>query len=84
MAAGAGGYRRGDDVHLGKSGKDDGGSSALEQLDDRYAKGEIDREEYLQRKQGIIERYRPLGCCQTKLQAGADPSNLKRTGCWLV
>jgi putative membrane protein len=30
--------------------------SALDQLDERYARGEIDREEYLQRKQDIMER----------------------------
>ncbi|MDE1918218.1 MAG: SHOCT domain-containing protein [Sphingomonadales bacterium] len=30
--------------------------SALEQLDERYARGEIDREEYLQRKKDILER----------------------------
>lgn len=31
-------------------------SSALDQLDERYARGEIDREEYLQRKKDILER----------------------------
>lgn len=30
--------------------------SALDQLDERYARGEIDREEYLQRKKDISER----------------------------
>ncbi|MCJ2177847.1 SHOCT domain-containing protein [Novosphingobium album (ex Hu et al. 2023)] len=37
-------------------GKDDGRRSALDQLDERYARGEIDREEYLQRKKDIMER----------------------------
>jgi putative membrane protein len=32
------------------------GSSALDQLDERYARGEIDREEYLQRKKDILDR----------------------------
>lgn len=40
----------------GGSDKGGGGSSALDQLDERYARGEIDREEYLQRKKDIIER----------------------------
>ena len=40
--------------NLGSKGG--GGSSALDQLDERYAKGEIDREEYLQRKKDITER----------------------------
>lgn len=31
------------------------GPTALELLDQRYAKGEIDREEYLQRKKDIME-----------------------------
>ena len=31
-------------------------SSALDQLDERYARGEIDRDEYLQRKKDISER----------------------------
>lgn len=31
-------------------------SSALDQLDERYARGEIDREEYRQRKKDILER----------------------------
>lgn len=37
---------------------DDSGSepSALEQLDARYARGEIDRDEYLQRKKDIMDR----------------------------
>lgn len=30
--------------------------TALDQLDERYARGEIDREEYLQRKKDISER----------------------------
>lgn len=38
-------------------GKDGGRqSSALDQLDERYARGEIDRDEYLQRKRDISER----------------------------
>ena len=41
---------------VGGSGKGGGGSTALDQLDERYAKGEIDREEYLQRKKDITER----------------------------
>ena len=41
----------------GRSGKaGEGGRSALDQLDERYARGEIDREEYLQRKKDITER----------------------------
>ena len=40
-----------------RSKKDDGTqSSALDQLDERYARGEIDRDEYLKRKNGIMER----------------------------
>lgn len=34
----------------------DGGPSSLDRLDERYAKGEIDREDYLQRKKDILER----------------------------
>jgi putative membrane protein len=34
----------------------EGGRSALDQLDERYARGEIDREEYLERKKDITER----------------------------
>jgi putative membrane protein len=34
----------------------DAKSSALDLLDERYARGEIDREEYLQRKKDILER----------------------------
>ena len=33
-----------------------GGSTALRTLDERYAKGEIDRDEYLQRKRDILGR----------------------------
>lgn len=42
----------------GKQSGDDLGSepSALEHLDARYARGEIDRDEYLQRKKDIMER----------------------------
>jgi len=32
----------------------DGGSPALRTLDERYAKGEIDREDYLRRKRDIL------------------------------
>ena len=32
------------------------GSSALDVLNERYARGEIDRDEYLQRKKDILER----------------------------
>lgn len=39
--------------------KDDEGPTALELLDRRYAKGEIDREDYLQRKKDILETQRP-------------------------
>jgi len=35
-------------------GMNDGGSPALRMLDERYAKGEIDREEYLRRKRDIL------------------------------
>lgn len=39
------------------SGNDESnGSSALDQLDERYARGEIEREEYLQRKKDILDR----------------------------
>ncbi len=31
-------------------------SSALDMLDESYARGEIDRDEYLQRKKDILER----------------------------
>lgn len=47
---------------LRRSGSGDAGSggnsrpSALDLLDERYARGEIDREEYLQRKKDISER----------------------------
>ncbi len=40
---------------LGK-GRSKDSSSALDRLDERYASGEIEREEYLQRKQDILER----------------------------
>ena len=44
--------RRGD-----TSSKDaDSRSSALDQLDERYARGEIDKEDYLQRKRDICDR----------------------------
>lgn len=44
-------------IARGRGGKPgEGGQSALDQLDERYAKGEIDREEYLQRKKDITER----------------------------
>ena len=43
--------------YLGSKGpSENGGSSALDQLDERYARGEIEREEYLQRKKDIMER----------------------------
>ncbi len=40
----------------GPSKGEGSGSSAIDQLDERYARGEIDREEYLQRKKDIVER----------------------------
>ena len=45
-------------VRGSRSGKsaDQPGASALDLLDERYARGEIDREEYLQRKKDISER----------------------------
>ena len=44
---------------VGRGGPDKderSGPSALDQLDERYARGEIDREEYLQRKNDILKR----------------------------
>ena len=42
---------------LGRKGPDgEGTSSALDQLDELYARGEIEREEYLQRKKDILDR----------------------------
>lgn len=40
----------------GKSGRSGSDSSALEKLNERYAQGTIDREEYLQRKKDIMDR----------------------------
>ncbi|KHK91989.1 hypothetical protein LK12_12155 [Novosphingobium malaysiense] len=49
LARSFGGGGRGDEERGGPS-------SALDQLNERYARGEIDREEYLQRKKDILER----------------------------
>lgn len=38
-----------------KSGNGSGAKSPLDLLNERYARGEIDREEYLQRKKDILE-----------------------------
>jgi len=47
-------------VWFSRSGRDepgrDRGSSGLDVLDQRYARGELDREEYLQRKRDILGR----------------------------
>ena len=40
----------------GPSGPAPGRSAALDQLDERYARGEIDRDEYLQRRRDITGR----------------------------
>lgn len=40
----------------GGQGPGPGRPAALDQLDERYARGEIDRNEYLQRKQDILGR----------------------------
>ncbi len=42
--------------NLGRKGGDEDSRNAIDHLDERYAKGEIDREEYLQRKKDITER----------------------------
>jgi putative membrane protein len=42
-------------IGRGADGKDKH-SSALDLLDERYARGEIEREEYLQRRKDILER----------------------------
>lgn len=39
--------------------RDGSASTALALLDERYARGDIDREEYLQRKKDIVERAQP-------------------------
>ncbi len=40
-------------------GREDEASTALDLLDQRYAKGEIDRDEYLQRKKDIVDKPHP-------------------------
>ena len=43
-------------VGLSRSRRADGTKTALDLLNDRYARGEIDRDEYLLRKKDIQER----------------------------